>query len=95
MSCSRLPWLSPSTRSTSWPRGVLSLGNCLGEIAADHQADQLVDVRGRWRLRGDVVAIAQHRDAVADLERLFQVVADVDDGDAGCFAARGRWQRGR
>ncbi len=51
-------------------------------VAADHLPDQswLIDVahvRG-----GDVVAVAQDRHPVADVEDLLQAVRDVDDGDA-------------
>ena len=65
----------------SAPLGRL-LRELLGEVTAYHQADQLVDVQLAGGQGGDVAAIAQHGDAVADLERFFQVVADVDDGDA-------------
>ena len=52
---------------------------CLGEIAADHRLDdgfpgEVSGVAGRHQF-----AVAEHRDPVGDLERLFQRMADEDD----------------
>ena len=51
-------------------------------VAADHVLDDPggVDVVGLGL--GDEAAVAQDDDAVGDLERLFEVVGDVDDRDA-------------
>ena len=50
--------------------------------APDHHVDQLVRA-GRGDLRGcHELAVAQHGDAVGELEHLLQAVADVDDADA-------------
>ena len=48
------------------------------ELAADHERDELAGVDLRGRLRRDVLAVLQHRDAVADGEDLAQAVGDVD-----------------
>ena len=50
----------------------------VAEVAADHQADDafLVGVGGRSDI--DQLAVAQHRDAVGELDDLVQPVGDVD-----------------
>ena len=54
----------------------------VAERSSDHVADDGL-ARERARLVGDDVrAVAQDGDAVGDLERLFERVADEDDGDA-------------
>ena len=48
------------------------------ELAAHHQRDELARVDLADRHRGDVLAVLQHRDAVADREDLAQAVGDVE-----------------
>ena len=48
-------------------------------LAADHQARQALLGRPCRRQRLDLLAAAQHRDPVGDLEHLVQLVADEDD----------------
>lgn len=50
--------------------------------AADHGGDHLFGSRPCNVERGDVAAVAQHRDAVAIVEDLGHAVRDVDDADA-------------
>ena len=54
----------------------------VGELAADHVADQrhLGDVG--VGVRGDVLAVAEHGDPVAELEHLVEAMADEQHGDA-------------
>ena len=50
-----------------------------GHLFAQDQADQLVLRRFRRGQRGDLLAVAQHRNAVRHLHDLFQEVGDVND----------------
>ena len=76
-----------STRSTSSPALASDVRReVLLEPAADHHLDE----RRRGRAtpigtRGDVPAVAQHGDRVAQPEDLLEPVADVDAGDAALF----------
>ena len=49
---------------------------------ADHQFDQPLVVEFFDRHGGDVVAVAQHRDLVGNLEHFFEVVRHVEDRNA-------------
>lgn len=55
------------------------------ERAADHQADDAVLVKRVGRAGSDVLAIADHRDGVADALDLVELVRDVDAGHAGAL----------
>ena len=48
---------------------------------AGHQPHQLL-LGGVGRHRGDITAVAQHRDAIADAPDLVHAMGDVDDADA-------------
>ena len=48
----------------------------------DHQRDEFGLVGFADLAGGDERAVAQHRDPVAQLEHLFEAMADVDDRDA-------------
>ena len=60
----------------------LLLGEHLGDLAADHHADDVVagDIVGG--VGADVLAVAKHRELVGDLEQLVHLVGDVDDAFA-------------
>ena len=51
-------------------------------VAADHQLDDLCLGESRRGAGARQVAVAQDRDLVGDLQHLFQLVGDKDDGDA-------------
>ena len=75
---------SPRVRRAPPPRSGLC-GACimrLRDVAADHVPHQLL-ARHLRRLRGDhQLAIAQHSDAVGNLQAFLERVGDVNDGDA-------------
>jgi hypothetical protein len=50
----------------------------IGNLAADHELDQLVGRRSLSGHRGDVFAVLEHRDPVGDREDLLQPVRDED-----------------
>ena len=52
------------------------------QLAAHHHADDFVGSGRRHLHRADRLAVAQHRDAVADAKDLVHLVRDVNDGDA-------------
>ena len=58
------------------------------EAAAEHHLHQVRAVDLGGAPRADQLAVAQHRDAVADLEHLAEPVGDVDDRLALRLAAR-------
>ena len=60
--------------------GVLVID--LFDRAVDHQRDQGGFVRFVDAAGADERAVAQDRDAVAELEHLLEPMADIDDGDA-------------
>ena len=63
----------------------LGLGIVVGQFAADHHRDHLVD-RDVLDVDGvNVLAVTEDREAVADLHNFFQTVGDVNDGDAFVF----------
>ena len=51
--------------------------------AADHEADDLGDLRRGGVERSDVLAVAHDGDAVGDAFELIHAVRDIDDADAG------------
>ena len=63
-------------------RPAVARGIDVGELAADHHADQRRRVDLADHARADHRAVAQHGDAVADAEHLLQPVRDVDEADA-------------
>ena len=69
----------PCTDSTTSPIGTVLLREHLGDLAADHHADDVVAGDVRRRLGADVLAVAEDRDLVGDLEQLVHLVGDVDD----------------
>jgi hypothetical protein len=69
-------------------RGAGGLGEVVADLAPDHLGDHpLARHLGHGPGR-DVAAVADHRDAVGDLEDLLEPVRDVDDRDA--LGQRGR-----
>ncbi len=52
----------------------------LGDLAAHHEADDLVLGEGAASLRGHPLTVAQHGDGVGDGKDLLEAVRDVDDG---------------
>ena len=68
--------------STGAPIGTDDLGKEVLDAAPDHHLDELGGVRVGHLARADIGAVAQHRDAVGDLEDLVEPMADVDDPDA-------------
>ena len=60
-----------------------------GELAPDHQRDDLVRGRLGARQIADAAAVAQHRDPIGEQLHLFHAVRDVDDADAVRCAAGG------
>ncbi len=52
----------------------------IGDLAPDHELDQLVGRGARSGHRGDVLAVLEHRDPVGDREDLFQPVGNEDHG---------------
>ena len=72
----------PSTRRISAPGGTGFLGACSASSRPTMSAMSSVLRDARGGPRGDVLAVAQDRDAVRELEGLVQVVADEDRGDA-------------
>ena len=61
------------------------LGKKALDAPPDHHLDEFGRVGLRHRARSDIGAVAQHRDAVGDLEQLVEPMADVDDPDAAAF----------
>ncbi len=57
-----------------------SLGVQVADLATDHAGDHLVDGRLGDRLGADVLAVAHHRDRVAEREDLVEAVGDEDQG---------------
>ena len=54
----------------------------LRDVAADHGAHQLLARHLRGSGGDHQLAVAQHGDAVGDLQRFLKRVGDIDDGDA-------------
>ena len=54
----------------------------VGQIAADHGADERGPVEGRGLPLGHLAAVAQHGHAVGEGEHLLEAVGDVEDGEA-------------
>ena len=76
----RLPrWRTSRTVS---PTSADSLAGDLVEVAADHHRDEVAHVGLRHRPGGDVAAVAEDGDAVAEAEDLLHAVRDVDDAEA-------------
>ena len=57
-------------------------GKHLGDLAADHHANDVVARDARGGMLADEAAVAEHRDLVGDLEQLAHLVGDVDDAFA-------------
>ena len=74
-----------------------------GQRAADHGIDDLVAVEILGEIGDDVLAVAQHGDAIRDRQRFFQRVRNEDDGDAVLLQAADQreevmlllWRQGR
>ncbi len=65
------------TSSSNGPRSLLGLGGKLhSRRRADHHLDQVIDIAVGHFGNACIAAVAQHADAVADLENLFQMVGD-------------------
>ena len=64
------------------PLSACSVGEQLVLAAADHVLDDPAEIDVVGVGLGDQPAVAQHDDPVGDLERLLEVVRDVDDRDA-------------
>ena len=71
--------------STGAPIGTAVFGKKGFDATPDHHLDEFGRAGLRHRPRSDVGAVAQHRDAVGDLEQLVEPMADVDDPDAAAF----------
>jgi hypothetical protein len=54
----------------------------LGDLAADHEADEAGLVDAADRVGADALAVAQDGDAVGEGENFFEAVGNVDDADA-------------
>ncbi len=65
------------------------LGEEVGDLAADHLRDDLVDTRVDDPVRGDVGAVAHHGDGVAEVEHLVEPVRDEDERAAFVAEAAG------
>jgi len=53
-----------------------------GQLAADHESDQLRTIDLGHRACTDVASIPQHRHAIGDLRKLLQAMRDVNHPDA-------------
>ena len=77
----------------------------MGQVAADHRLDDARAVEFRRVVGDDLLAVAQHGDAIGEQQRLFQRVRDEDDRHAALlqvahqveevFLLLGRQRRGR
>ena len=74
--------LMPSTARTSFAGPAGAFGVDFGKAAADHHPDERLGIDLGNRPGSGNDAVAQHGDAVADLEDLLQPVRDVDEADA-------------
>ena len=63
-------------------RRGLPFREVLFDLPVGHKANQLRCGDLGNRMRGDVSAVAQDGNAVADLEKLLHAVGDIDEGDA-------------
>ncbi len=70
------------------------LGKQVLDAPPDHHLDEFGGVGVGDFARADIGAVAQHRDAVGDLEHLVEPMADVDDADAARLAAAARCRTG-
>ena len=61
--------------------GTIDLGEHVGDLAANHQLNELVDVEVLGAVGRDVFAVAVDGDVVRDAEDLVHLVRDVDNGD--------------
>ena len=74
---------TPSTaRATAPPPRALAVGEQAVDLAADHQADDALDVELGDGGGAGQRAVAQHGGAVADPQHLLEPVGDEDDRDA-------------
>src|SRR5438093_1325328 len=71
----------PDVQDRAAQRYIL-LGEFLGQLPADHQADELVHRQLRNGVGPHALSVAQHGHAVRNLENFLQPVRDVDDPDA-------------
>src|SRR5438309_321747 len=71
----------PDVQDRAAQRHIL-LGEFLGQLPADQQADELVHRQLRNGVGPHALSVAQHGHAVRNLENFLQPVRDVDDPDA-------------
>ena len=57
------------------------LGICLGQLTANHEADKILLIRILHIHSGDVLAVAENGDPVADLKEFLKTVGYVDNGN--------------
>jgi hypothetical protein len=60
----------------------LAMGEERAHLASDHHADDIVDIGLGHAAAADIVAVAEHGVAIADLEDLLQPMGHEDDAEA-------------
>jgi hypothetical protein len=68
--------------------GVLRAADTAGHFAAHHLRDDALDIHLRHRRGGDMLAVADDDDGVANGRHFIELVRNVDAGDALAFSAQ-------